>query len=114
MAEICVIFDLDGTLVDSETLCNIAFVDLLPELNESVEQLVHRYRGQKLSGILSDLEDRTGQKLPRTFETTYRARVSELFEQSLAPMPGVVKMLESLDRPKCIASSGPPQKIEHA
>ena len=114
MAEICVIFDLDGTLVDSETLCNQAFVDLLPELNESVEHLVHRYRGQKLSGILSDLEDRTGQKLPRTFETTYRARVSELFEQSLAPMPGVVKMLESLDRPKCIASSGPPQKIEHA
>ena len=52
--------------------------------------------------------------MPRTFETTYRARVSELFEQSLAPMPGVVKMLESLDRPKCIASSGPPQKIEHA
>lgn len=29
-------------------------------------------------------------------------------------MPGVVAMLESLDQPRCIASSGPPQKIAQA
>lgn len=31
MNNICVIFDLDGTLVDSEGLCNQAFLDLLPQ-----------------------------------------------------------------------------------
>jgi len=111
MAETCVIFDLDGALVDSEFLCKQAFVDLLPEIDEPAKKLVHRYRGKKLSVILADLEERIGRKLPDTSETTYRERVSGLFTLSPKPMPGVVEMLESLDRPKCIASSGPPQKI---
>lgn len=58
MTNICVIFDLDGTLVDSEGLCNQAFLDLLPQLNESVESLTLRYRGKKLAPILADLESR--------------------------------------------------------
>ena len=33
-----VIFDLDGTLVDSEKLCNQAFLDLIPELDLTVDQ----------------------------------------------------------------------------
>jgi HAD superfamily hydrolase (TIGR01509 family) len=114
MVEHCIIFDLDGTLVDSETLCNQALVDLLPEINEPAEQLIRRYRGKKLSVILSDLEERIGRKLPCTFETTYRERVAGLFTESLKPMPGVVAMLERLDWPRCIASSGPPQKIAQA
>lgn len=114
MAETCVIFDLDGTLVDSEILCNQAFVDLLPELGETAEQLVRRYRGIKLDLTLADLENRIGRKLPETFEATYRGRVAELFSERLQPVPGAAAMLEGLDRPKCIASSGPPQKIAHS
>ncbi|MES5047125.1 HAD hydrolase-like protein [Rhizobium nepotum] len=108
MVEHCIIFDLDGTLVDSETLCNQALVDLLPEINEPTEQLIRRYRGKKLSVILSDLEERIGRKLPCTFETTYRERVAGLFAESLKPMPGVVAMLERLDWPRCIASKNRP------
>lgn len=48
---ICVIFDLDGTLVDSEGLCNQAFLDLLPQLSDTVESLIQRYRGKKLTSI---------------------------------------------------------------
>ncbi|MEM8702000.1 MAG: HAD-IA family hydrolase [Pseudomonadota bacterium] len=114
MAETCVIFDLDGTLVDSEVLCNQAFVDLLPELGETAEQLVRRYRGIKLDLTLADLENRIGRKLPETFEAIYRARVAQLFAEQLQPVPGAAEMLETLDRPKCIASSGPPQKIAHS
>ncbi len=50
MKSICVIFDLDGTLVDSEALCNQAFLDLLPQLNDTLETLTARYRSrQKVS-----------------------------------------------------------------
>lgn len=103
MVRTCIIFDLDGTLVDSETLCNQAFVDLVSGLGGPAELLVKRYRGEKLAHILSDIEKRIGKKLPATFE-----------EHNLKPMPGVVDMLEKLDRPRCIASSGPPHKIAQA
>jgi HAD superfamily hydrolase (TIGR01509 family) len=111
---ICVIFDLDGTLVDSEGLCNQAFLDLLPQMSDTVESLIQRYRGKQLVQILADLEVRLCQNLPDTFEQHYRQRVAELFSRELKPMPGVLKMLEALNFPKCIASSGPPSKIRQA
>jgi len=114
MNNICVIFDLDGTLVDSEGLCNQAFLDLLPQLNDSLETLTERYRGQKLSSILIDLENRLGLNLQDSFERHYRQRVAELFACDLKPMPGVLKMLATLNSPKCIASSGPLLKISQA
>lgn len=114
MANVCVIFDLDGTLVDSETVGTQAFLDLLPELSDPVEVLVRRYRGIKLSAILADIEHRIGKRLPDAFEESYRGRVSELFARGLKPMPGVTAMLDSLSCAKCIASSGPPAKIQQA
>jgi beta-phosphoglucomutase-like phosphatase (HAD superfamily) len=83
----CVIFDLDGTLVDSEGLCNQAFLDLLPDLSLSPGELVRRYRGQKLALILSDIEREIGRKLPSGFEKDYRVRVAELFDSELVPIP---------------------------
>lgn len=114
MTAICVIFDLDGTLVDSEGLCNQAFLDLLPQLSDTVESLIERYRGRKLASILADLESRLCLKLPDTFERHYRQRVAELFSSELKPMPGVLEMLKTTNFTKCIASSGPPLKIRQA
>ena len=80
-----VIFDLDGTLVDSEPLCNQAFLNLLPELDESIVVLTDRYRGKKLTTIFEDIEQRLGRQLPHNFESIYRAEVAELFELHLQP-----------------------------
>lgn len=52
----CIIFDLDGTLVDSEPLCNKAFKDLLPTLSLSVVELMARFRGKRLSHIFGEIE----------------------------------------------------------
>ncbi|BAZ37148.1 HAD-superfamily hydrolase subfamily IA, variant 3 [Calothrix sp. NIES-4101] len=114
MKPFCVIFDLDGTLVDSERLCNQAFIDLLPFLIDSVDNLMCRYRGKKLAVILADLELRYGVKLPIDFEARYRQRVDELFEFYLQPIIGVPEMLKTLEYPFCIASSAPIAKIRKA
>lgn len=114
MSEFCVIFDLDGTLVDSEGLCNQAFLDLLPELNESVASLASRYRGKKLSTIIADIELRIRRALPSEFESRYRERVAELFDRGLQPVAGVQVMLQTITGSRCVASSAPRSKIEKA
>ncbi|BAY60148.1 HAD-superfamily hydrolase subfamily IA, variant 3 [Calothrix brevissima NIES-22] len=114
MKHLCVIFDLDGTLVDSEKLCNQAFIDLLPFINESIDSLICRYRGRKLALILADIEIRYSVKLPIDFEATYRQRVNELFEFYLQPVTGVPEMLKTLEYPICVASSAPIAKIRQA
>jgi len=110
----CVIFDLDGTLVDSDGLCNQAFLDLIPELDLTLDEMVDPFRRRKLDRIIPGIEQTVGHKLPVDFETPYRARVAELLETNLKPMPGVHQMLAALDRPMCIASSGPMAKIRRS
>lgn len=115
--DFCLIFDLDGTLVDSEGLCNQALLDVAPRLNESLESVTRRYRGRRFLWIENDLRARltaAGHELPEHFEQRYRQRVSDLFDRELKPMPGVLDMLEACRLPYCIASSGPMAKIRHA
>jgi phosphoglycolate phosphatase-like HAD superfamily hydrolase len=53
-----IIFDLDGTLVDSEPICNQALLDLLPELPGELNEVTTRYRGMKLADIFAHVEHR--------------------------------------------------------
>ncbi|WP_246663202.1 hypothetical protein [Rhizobium sp. WL3] len=64
----CLIIDLDGTLVDSETICIQVLADLLPDCSAPVEQLLQRYQGEKLSSILMHIEELLSMKLPVNFE----------------------------------------------
>jgi len=114
MSRQCAIFDLDGTLVDSEMLNNQAFVDLLPDLKENVAVLVARYRGRKLASILIDIEAQLARALPPDFERKYRERVAQLFAADLKPTPGTMEMLKGNVFPRCVASSAPRHKIGQA
>jgi HAD superfamily hydrolase (TIGR01509 family) len=110
----CIIFDLDGTLVDSESLSSKALIELLPEIDESIDKLTERYHGKKLAEIFIDIEKRFQFLIPEGFEPIYRKYAAELFENELLPIPGVIEMLEQIDHPRCIASSGPLAKIKHS
>lgn len=110
----CIIFDLDGTLVDSEPACNQALLDLLPDLPDSLGELINRYRGRKLAEIIADVEIRLARKLPNEFEKIYRTRVTALFDDRLQAMPGAEEALSEIKVPMCVASSGPMGKIRHA
>lgn len=110
------IFDCDGTLVDSELLCKLAMEKCLAEIGivESAASLLARYRGARFAAILDDLTTRHQTSLPAVFTATYRSASVELFEQRLTATPGVIDAIESLQHhPQCVASSAPRAKIEH-
>lgn len=110
----CIIFDMDGTLVDSEALANRALLDLLPEIDETVESLIARYRGGQFAVIMDDIAQRHKFKLPDNFEPAYRAHARKLFDAELKAMPGAYDMLASFPYTKCLASSAPMVKINQA
>lgn len=111
LLEPCVIFDLDGTLVDSETYCLQALSEVVPDLNLTISELSCRYRGRKLADIFRDIEVVTDRPLDSDIEGKYRQRSSELIESNVSLYPGVDDALQRLQVPMCIASGGPMPKI---
>ena len=111
-----VIFDCDGTLVDSELLCNQALECKLAELGVVIaaQDLVDRFRGVKFNDILATIEDQHSITLPKHFEVNYREKVKALFAESLKANEGVKELLENVQLPICVASSAPRAKIDQA
>jgi phosphoglycolate phosphatase-like HAD superfamily hydrolase len=62
----CVLFDCDGTLVDSELLGNVALERqlALAGIAESAEAITARFRGHKLADMLAALQSSHGVSLP--------------------------------------------------
>jgi len=112
----CIIFDCDGTLVDSELLCNLGLEIKLREygVQTSAEILMKKFRGGKLATILQEIEKEYQINLGSDFVPSYRLLVDNLFDAHLKPCQGVPEMLQTTNLPKCVASSGPPEKINKA
>lgn len=108
------IFDLDGTLVDSELIGAETLAALLPELGLSGHEITALYRGWRFKTILDVFSKRLGRSLGDEFIDTYRAQSAARFERELKAFPFVEDMLEAATVPMCIASSGPPEKINRS
>lgn len=111
-----IIFDCDGTLIDSEPLCNIALSELLLEydVNVSSQTLMAEFKGGKLAAIFAALENRYSFKFQHDAVENYRKRVEQLFAARLRPTPFTRSVLPQITQPFCIASNAPPEKILQA
>ena len=109
-----VIFDCDGTLVDSERLANEVLVEFVAEfgLSMSVAVAVRTYTGCKMADCVADLERILGRPLPDSFVPDLRARTAAAFVTRLKPMAGAREAILRLKVPFGVASSGPREKIE--
>lgn len=111
-----VLFDNDGTLVDSEYLCNLALQQQFNSygVDLTLDELIKQYRGGKLSDIFSRLCLAHHISRPANYETEYRARLQQLFTEALKPIAGAALVLEQLKQQRlqlAVVSNGPQSKM---
>lgn len=109
-----VIFDCDGTLVDSERLAAGLLRDILNthQVLLSVDEVLQRFRGVQFALCMEGL-CRDYPWLPSDdIVNEFRSRTLPLLQEQLEEMPGAVEFVRSLSLPKCVASNGPRSKIE--
>ena len=109
-----VLFDCDGTLVDSEPLTMEVMVECAGRcgLDLTIEEALERFKGHKMADCMAAFEHRLGYSLPEDFERKFRDRCAQVFEDRLEPVEGAHEVLQRLHLPYCLASSGPREKID--
>jgi len=116
----CVIFDCEGTLVDSERLCCQALVDVFAQFDcpVTLADSLRHFQGGKPADVLHEACVRYGLKVSLdTLEPLYRERKQRLYEANLTAMPGIKYLLDDLRRANiavCIAGNSEKDKIVHA
>jgi len=108
-----IIFDCDGVLVDSEIIANRVLAALLSRHGYPITAAECRakFLGRTIPGVVKIVAD-DGVVLPDDFEQRLRDKDIEAFAAELKPTSGMRRALEQLaHRPKCVASSGSPEKI---
>ena len=111
-----IIFDCDGTLVDSEHLFNRALSLKLVDrgIRLTADQLVARFRGVKFANVLKTLEREYSLTLNDAFVNDYRELVNTFFKKELSACDGVVETLDQIQLPMAVASNGPLTKMQIA
>lgn len=113
----CVIFDCQGTLIDSERLTCMALVRIFNQMGAclSVDDLLPHFTGGKTVDILLNTCRITGISADiDQLEVLYRQEIDALFMTQLQPMAGAVCLLECLKQQGieyCVTSNAPYEKM---
>lgn len=117
---LCLLFDSDGTLVDSEILLAEVMGEILPAfgLPFSARQYMEEFRGVRFKTIIEALERRHGDLDDGRFpvmEAQMRDQMEVRMRAELQPIAGIPAALDALAvHPKAVVSNGPERKIRCA
>jgi HAD superfamily hydrolase (TIGR01509 family) len=101
-------------LVDSEAISAEVFQEMLSELGCNLEfnVVLKQITGTSMKENLKFFEKQVGRDLPANFETDFRRRSFEKFKTDLKPMEGIRELIDKINIPIGVASSGPLNKIK--
>jgi HAD superfamily hydrolase (TIGR01509 family) len=110
-----VIFDCDGVLVDSEVISCRAHAATLTRHGYPItaEQVLDRFLGVSDREARLTIEAELGRSLPADFEAQMKQAALQRYADDLRPIPHISDIMAAIDLPKCVASSGTPEKIRH-
>nr|WP_298411096.1 HAD-IA family hydrolase [uncultured Halomonas sp.] len=119
-APLCLLFDSDGTLVDSEILLAQVMAEVLPRygLPFTATQYMEEFRGVRFLSIVQTQEARHGALAESLFpkmEADMREMMEARMRAELEPITGMPEALGALaDHTKAVVSNGPERKIRCA
>ena len=104
----CIIFDCDGTLVDSEEVTNEIIAEMAGELGVKMtgEEATATFGGKTLDSVLYKMRELSGKEIPDDWLPRLIKKVSESWKTELNPVNGVRELLENLNISICVASNG--------
>jgi HAD superfamily hydrolase (TIGR01509 family) len=110
-----VIFDCDGVLVDSEVISCRAHAATLTRHGYPItaDQVLDRFLGVSDREARMTIEAELGRSLPADFETQMKQAALQRYADELRLLPYIAETIAAIDLPKCVASSGTPEKIRH-
>jgi HAD superfamily hydrolase (TIGR01509 family) len=110
-----VIFDCDGVLVDSEVISCRAHAETLTRHGYPItsEQVLDRFLGVSDREARQTIENEINRKLPDDFESQVKQATLQFYAGDLRAISYVGEAIAAIDLPKCVASSGTPEKIRH-
>ncbi len=114
--ELLIIFDCDGTLVDSEGLAHQLFVDFLQTkgVDADPKEFAQNIFGKSMQESLDILSEKYQIQFANDFVDNYRRELSMHYSNSLCPFPGILNVLGRSPYKICVASNGPQVMIQHA
>ena len=114
MATKCIIFDCDGTLVDSEYLTNAVIAQMAGELGVEMtaEDATKTFGGKTIDAVMYTMRELSGKEIPPDWRPRLITKVSESYKTNLIPMDGIKEVLEQISIPVCVASNGEPQHVK--
>jgi HAD superfamily hydrolase (TIGR01509 family) len=110
-----VIFDCDGVLVDSEVISCRAHAEVLSRHGYPItsDQVLARFLGVSDREARLMIENEIGRKLPDDFESQVKQATLQFYPGDLRAISFVGEAIAAIGLPKCVASSGTPEKIRH-
>jgi HAD superfamily hydrolase (TIGR01509 family) len=110
-----VIFDCDGVLVDSEVISCRAHADILARHGYPItaDQVLDRFLGVSDREARLMIENEIRRKLPDDFEQQVKQATLQFYGDDLRAISYVGEAIAAIGLPKCVASSGTPEKIRH-
>ncbi len=109
-----VIFDCDGVLVDSEVISCRAHALVLTRHGYPIteQQVLKRFLGVSEREARQIVEAEIGRKLP-DIEAQIHEETLRFYDSDLKGITHIGAALAAIRLPKCVASSGTPEKIRH-
>ncbi len=110
-----VIFDCDGVLVDSEVISCVAHAETLTRHGYPItsDQVFERFLGVSDREARQTIEAELGRALPDDFESQMKQATLQRYADDLKTIPHINEAIAAISLPKCVASSGTPEKIRH-